>query len=156
MNDIIADMENTWNLDTNQAQTIANFAEAMGYDGAYVPFFLPGKTYGFWSIGQSIEIAPHDFALDDVSVHASILIFSVIKIRRSAGRPMDGPWPQLQRQASPTTAQSCMWASFVGIRDLRPQTFCTTQPRFRLQSAAYKCGPSSFHGRRQSFACIFG
>ena len=72
MNDIIADMENTWNLDTNQAQAIADFAESMGYDGAFVPFFLPGKTYGFWTVGQSIEIAPIPFLdVDGNGAHRS-------------------------------------------------------------------------------------
>jgi len=55
------DMVATWDLDPHTAQTIADFAESMGYDEAYIPFFLPGKEYGIWTIGQSIEVAPIPF-----------------------------------------------------------------------------------------------
>jgi hypothetical protein len=47
-----------WDLPAEQAEHSAFVAAKLGYDMCLVPFFLPGKTFGIWTVGQEVEIAP--------------------------------------------------------------------------------------------------
>jgi hypothetical protein len=51
-----------WDLPADRSEVAANLARILDYDFTLVPFFLPGKEYGVWTIGQEVEIAPLSIA----------------------------------------------------------------------------------------------
>jgi hypothetical protein len=47
-----------WDLPADRSEAAAKLARFLNYDVTLIPFFLPGKEYGVWTIGQAVEIAP--------------------------------------------------------------------------------------------------
>ena len=71
-----------WELPVATQHAAAAAAAALGKDMALVPFFLPGKEFGFWTVGQEVEIAAAVLFMDN-SFDGEDLRFSAARYARS-------------------------------------------------------------------------
>jgi len=70
-----------WELPVATQHAAAAAAAALGKDMALVPFFLPGKELGYWTVGQEVEIGAAMFFMNNRSDED--LRFSAARYARS-------------------------------------------------------------------------